>query len=491
MFSVSPSLCDNLFHLSGGIKLGDANSPQPTSDYAAAVSKTMSLADFERGTHNLGHREYKLDRLFLMLDRLGDPHLKIPTIHIAGTKGKGSTAAMVTSILSAAGHKTGLYTSPSLHTVTERVRVGMEPIAKQDFADLVDEMWPEVEWVGQHGGHGPLTYFEFMTVLAFLHFEGVGADFQVMEVGLGGRLDATNVVQPEVSVITSISLDHVAILGNTVPLIAEDKAGIIKPGVPVVVAPQTSEAMETIRRIAAERGSQLIAVETALSWKPGESNLEGQTFEVQGLKNRYEANIPLVGDYQQENAATAIATTETLIDIGYKLSKTDILDGLREVRWPGRFQVLQREGAYVIVDGAHNPYSMERLVETVKKQVDFDHSFVVFGAVSGHSVLGMLEELAVLDPTVIVVQSRHPKSASVEEILEVAAAVGVSAVMEHDSVGMAVRTALTLAGGGDLVLGTGSLSVVGEIIEEMEGITPELYPDLKGVERHNEQQRQR
>ena len=451
----------------------------------------MSLADFERGTHSPGHSTFHLERIARLLDRLGNPHLKIPTVHVAGTKGKGSTAAMVTSMLSAAGYKTGLYTSPSLHTVTERVRVGMEPIDKQDFANLVDEMWPEVEWIETHGDQGPLMYFEFLTALAFLHFKQIGADFQVIEVGLGGRLDATNVVQPEVSVITSISIDHTAILGDTLALIAAEKAGIVKPGVPVVVAPQQPEAMDTIRQITVERGSPIVEVENALSWEPRAADLNGQTFEVQGLNNRYDASIPLIGDYQQENTATAIATVETLMDKGYKLSQGDVLNGLMDVQWQGRFQVLRPTGVKVIVDGAHNPYSMERLVETVGKHVEFDHVFVVFGAVGGHSVIGMFEKLAVLDPTVIAVQSRHPKAASVEKILDAALVAGVDAVMEHDSVGVAVRRALAIATNGDLVLGAGSLSVVAEIIEELEGITPELYPDLKGVRRNNEQQRQR
>lgn len=451
----------------------------------------MGLADFERGTHSPGHSTFHLERIALLLDRLGNPHLDIPTVHVAGTKGKGSTATMITSILSAGGSRTGLYTSPSLHTVTERIRVGMEPIDKQDFADLVDEIWPKVEWVETHGGYGPLMYFEFLTALAFLHFKQVGTDFQVIEVGLGGRLDATNVVQPEVSVITSISLDHTSVLGNTLSLIAAEKAGIVKPGVPVVVAPQRREAMETIRRIADKRGCPLIGVEDAFSWQPRASGLDGQTFIVEGLKDTYEVSLPLIGDYQRENAATAIATLETLIDKGYKLSKTNVLAGLRSVRWPGRFQAVKRDGTNVIVDGAHNPYSMQCFVESLRKHIEFSHTVVVFGAISGHSAVGMLEELAVLDPTVVAVQSRHPKAASVEEIAGAAQAAGISVVMEHDGVGTAARRALALAGNDDIVLGTGSLSVVGEIIEEIQGIEPELYPDLKGVKRRNGQPQQR
>ena len=454
-------------------------------DYPAAVRLAMGLADFERGTHTPGHSTFHLERISRLLERMGNPHLAVPTIHVAGTKGKGSTAAMIASILSAAGHRVGLYTSPSLHTVTERVRVGMEPIGQEDFAGLVERMWLEVEWVGEHGGYGPLMYFEFLTTLAFQHFSEINADFQVIEVGLGGRLDATNVVHPAVSVITSISLDHTGVLGDTIPQIASEKAGIIKDGVPVVVAPQDEAALDTIRRIAVERGSPMVDVERSLPWQPYHSDLNGQSFTVRGLRDTYKVSLPLIGEYQQENAATAIAAAETLMDAGHPLTKGDILDGLRNTRWPGRFQVLRGDGPRVIVDGAHNPYSMGRFVEAFTRHVDYEHPFVVFGAVSGHSALGMLEELAALDPTVIAVQSRHPKAASVEEIAEAAQAAGVSAVMEHGGVATATRRALALAANGDAVVGTGSLSVVGEMIEELEGVKPELYPYLKGVKRRN------
>lgn len=448
----------------------------------------MGLADFERGTHSPGHSTFHLERITRLLERLGNPHLTVPTVHVAGTKGKGSTAAMISSILSSAGMRVGLYTSPSLHTVTERIRVGMEPIAQEDFAGLVERMWPEVEWVGEHGGYGPLMYFEFLTALAFQHFSETNVDFQVIEVGLGGRLDATNVVHPAVSVITSISLDHTSVLGDTIPLIAAEKAGIIKDGVPVVVAPQDGEALETIRRIADERRSPMVDVGRELSWQPQHADIDGQAFTVNGLNDSYEVKIPLIGEYQQENAAAAIAAAETLIDAGYPLTRSDILEGLRNVRWPGRFQVLRRDGPLVIADGAHNPYSMRRFVEALTRHVEFEHPFVVFGAVSGHSAVGMLEELVALDPTVIAVQSRHPKAAAVEEIAEAAQAVGVSVVMEHRGVGDATRRALDLATSKDAVIGTGSLSVVGEMIEELDGVKPELYPYLKGVKRRNERQ---
>ena len=233
----------------------------PIFDYEEAVRRASGLVDFERSTHTPGHSEFHLQRVNLLMQRLGDPHLATPTVHVAGTNGKGSTAALVTSVLTAAGHTTGLYTSPSLHSPTERIRVGPTPVSRETFAGLVSDAWPAVEWVGRFGGYGGVSYFELLTTMAFLHFRSIGAAFQVVEVGLGGRLDATNVVDPAVCAITSISLDHTRTLGDTVPLIAREKAGIIKPGVPVVVAPQTEDAMGVIAEVASSRGAELIPVD--------------------------------------------------------------------------------------------------------------------------------------------------------------------------------------------------------------------------------------
>jgi dihydrofolate synthase/folylpolyglutamate synthase len=414
----------------------------------------------------------------LLLDRLGDPHLAVPTVHVAGTKGKGSTAAMITAILTAQGYRTGLYTSPALHSVTERIRVGLEPIARPDFAALVDRIWRDSEWVAEQGGHGEVTFFEFITAMAFLHFARTGADFQVIEVGLGGRLDATNVMVPAVSVITPIMLDHVAVLGDTIELIAAEKAGIIKQGVPVVTAPQVPAAMEVFVRVAAENGSRLVRVSEELSWEERDTDLAGQSFDIKGRRDVYRVWTRLIGDFQQENAATAVAAVETLAEGGVAVSSKSIVDGLAAVEWPGRLQVLSGQGPRVVVDGAHNPESMQRLVSEIGRLFEFDRLYLVFGATAGHSAEGMLAEVAHLSPVVIPVQSRHPKSAAVNSIVTIARERGLSVRRGPGAVGEAVGRAIGEAGDGDLVLATGSLSVAAEVIEEIEGVAYETYRTL-------------
>ena len=448
-------------------------------DYDEAIRRVMALPDFERFSHSPEHPVFKLERMDLLLKRLGNPHLGIPTVHVAGTKGKGSTAAMVTSMLTAGGYVTGLYTSPHLHRAVERIRVGLDPIERQEFAALVDQIWPAVEWVGGRGGYGRITFFELLTAMAFLHFKQIGVDFQVIEVGLGGRLDATNVVRPEVCAITSISLDHVSTLGDTLGLIATEKAGIIKPHVPVVVAPQHREALEVFLSESADREAPLVQVGKDVSWSRLQAGVDGQSFDVAGLRGRYRAWVPLLGDHQLENAGTAIAAVETLAGRGFPLSGDGILEGLRSVRWPGRLEVLSREGTQLVVDGAHNPDSMRRLVQSLREYFQFDRVILVFGATSGHSALGMMAQLRALSPSVIAVRSRHPRSAPTQTIASGVRENGLTLLFEVDDVAVATRHAMSIAGPKDLVLGTGSLAVVAEVIEEVRGMAPELYPNIK------------
>ena len=448
------------------------------NDYQHAVDRLMSLADFERGTHSPGHSTFHLQRMTLLLGRLGNPHLSVPAVHIAGTKGKGSTAAMITAILSDQGYRTGLFTSPSLHSVVERIRIGLEPISRPDFAVLVDWIWSDAEWVAERGGHGDVTFFEFITAMAFLHFAQTDADVQVIEVGLGGRLDATNVVRPMVSVITPIMLDHVAILGDTVELIAGEKAGIIKPGVPVVTAPQDPAALGVFIRVAAKNGAQLIRVDETISWEGRNSGQDGQSFDVIGQRDVYQVQTRLMGDFQQENAATAVAAAETLVERGIPISSESIVGGLSTVKWPGRLQVLSGPTSRVVVDGAHNPDAMRTLVREIERHFEFERLYLVFGASRGHDARGMLMEIERLSPVVLPVQSRHPKSSAVNSIAEKAMDCGIPIVRGPDAVGGAVRRAIDEAHEGDLVLATGSLSVVAEVIEEIEAVPHDRYPSI-------------
>jgi dihydrofolate synthase/folylpolyglutamate synthase len=367
-------------------------------NYQESLEYLLRFADYERIPRS--GVVWDIKRIERLLEKLGNPHLAARTAHIAGTKGKGSTSAMIASILKQAGYRVGLYTSPHLLSYTERIRVDGQPISEEEWAGLVACIQPHVEAVNREGEFGELTTFELYTAMAFAHFRDIKADYQVMEVGLGGRLDATNVVQPQVGVLTSISYDHMEVLGDTLAKIAGEKAGIIKPGCAVVSAPQSPEAMEVIEWVCRERGARLVKAGKDVTWKTGGFNEEGQSFHLKGLLGEYDLRIPLLGGHQVENAANAVAAVELLAGMGAKVTKKNIVAGLRQVDWPGRLQVLRRNPR-VVIDGAHNVYSMQKLGEALKKYFKYERLILILGFSSDKDVPGMVAEAVKMADAII------------------------------------------------------------------------------------------
>ena len=282
-------------------------------DYRSALKYILGLTNYEKSLKELySPGNVDLERVRELLRRLGSPESGLGIVHIAGTKGKGSTAAMISSVLQKAGYRVGLFTSPHLHTFRERVQINREPISAEDFAGAMEKVKPHVEEINAVGEHGYITTFEALTAMALVYFAEKQVEALVFEVGVGGRLDATNVVTPEVSVITSISRDHTELLGETLPEIAGEKAGIIKEGVPVVVAPQVPEVEEVIGSIARERGSEMVNVGRESVWRALGDDDRGQSLLVRDFENEYRISMPLLGDHQQENAAAAIAALSVL-----------------------------------------------------------------------------------------------------------------------------------------------------------------------------------
>jgi dihydrofolate synthase/folylpolyglutamate synthase len=437
-------------------------------NYAAALDFLLSRTDYERWPgYNYASR-FDLRRTEDLLQRLGNPHLSAKAVHIAGSKGKGSTSAMIAAGLQAAGYKTGLYTSPHLVTLRERIQVDGKPILKRELESLVAMMRPHVEAVDREGTYGELSTFELLTAAAFMYFEQKKVDFQVLETGLGGRLDATNVVTPEVCIITSISLDHTEVLGDTLAKIAAEKAGIIKPGCPVVSSAQAEEAAEVIRETCQRKGARLVSVGSDIAWRKLDSNLSGQSLEVQGTKGSYRITIPLLGAHQLQNAAAAVAALEIL-----GLPRKGIESGLAKTNWPGRLQILRRR-PLLVVDGAHNRDSASKLKEALKEYFHFDHLILIIGTSADKDVSGIIEELAPLANSVIVTRSRHPRATKPEVLVGEFARVGVKAEVAED-IARAAAKALKRAGRKDLICATGSLFLVGEMIEYVKGLHPELY----------------
>ena len=441
-------------------------------DYQAALDYVLSFADYERAFRSAV--VFDISRIEALLKRLGKPQQAARSVHVAGTKGKGSTSAMIASMLIASGYRTGLYTSPHLHTFTERIQVDGEPIAEEKFAEIVWGLKPEVETVNRFGGLGELTTFEILTALAFVYFKERGVDFQVLETGLGGRLDATNVVKPEICVITSISFDHTEVLGNTLTQIAMEKAGIIKPGSRVVSAPQNPEASAVIERVCQERGASLIKVGQEVAWRRNKISDSGQSFQLKGIRGNYDFTIPLLGEHQLENAAVAVASLEILANLGAKVSPESMAIGLSQVCWPGRLQILQHNPLFV-VDGAHNADSAMNLREALKQYFDFDDAILIIGTSQDKDLAGIVAELSPLPSMVIATHSHHPRAVVTSELVAEFSKWGVKPQVA-ENVASAVDLALDKAKPRDLICATGSLFVVAEVIEYIRGLPHEQYP---------------
>jgi dihydrofolate synthase / folylpolyglutamate synthase len=342
-----------------------------------------------------------IQRLLSLLD---DPQTGIPAVHIGGTNGKGSTAAMLDAILRAAGCRTGLYTSPHLLSFTERIRVDGEPIGEAEVVALTEKLkalcavhfTPEATLPVDDLPPHP-TFFELTTAMAFLHFRRRAVEAAVIEVGLGGRLDATNVIQPRVTVITNIALEHQEYLGRTLTEIAGEKAGIIKTGTPIVTAAR-GDALEVIRQRAAHLQAPVVFVPEAYRWEVRESSLVGQTFDLEGPRRRYEAlRVALAGRHQVENAVLAVAAAEAAQDLGFSLDAAAIRRGLAETAWPGRLQVVQ-DRPRIILDGAHNPAGTEALAAFLAEhRAALGRLILVFGVLQDKdwkTMLGLLAPLA-------------------------------------------------------------------------------------------------
>jgi dihydrofolate synthase/folylpolyglutamate synthase len=450
----------------------------PQAAFQEALDYLYSFIDYSvQRSYRYSAEVFDLGRVRQLLSALGDPQDQYASVHVAGTKGKGSVTALISASLRSAGYRTADYSSPHLLRFTERIRVDGQEIPETRVAELVERMKPAV------AGIPKLTTYELTTALGFLHFALEKVDWAVVEVGLGGRLDATNVLLPRACVITSLSYDHMHLLGNSLSDIAREKAGIIKAGVPVVLAPQQHEALQVVTAIAAERGSPLTQVGRDWLYAPGSHDLEGQSLFIwsaaeQRLMDdfvesaggdewappRYE--IPLLGHHQVVNAAVAYAALQVLRGQGLELPERAIRQGFRSVQWPGRFQVLATDPA-VVVDSAHNRDS------ALKLRIALDDYFpgmpvtLIFGASGDKDIAGMLEELAPRIARLIVTQAVHPRAEPPQALAELGRSHGVR-VEIRVPVAAALQRALELAGPGEVILAAGSLFVAGEVLAAWE-----------------------
>lgn len=449
--------------------------------YETAVASMFALG------HELAHppsHKFDLTHMRVLLRALQHPERTYPSVLIAGTNGKGSTAATVASILRVSGFETGLYTSPHLIRLNERIRINGAELSDDDFARLhgeVDRVAERLVEAGELPWHP--SFFEMMTAIAFLHFAREQVEIAVLEVGMGGRLDATNVVEPLVSVITDVSLDHQKFLGNTVSEIAREKAGIIRPGGIVVTLPQQPEANDVIGNTILELDAIGVnAVQYVPPVSPASTEYRVPSSESNSFCSQYRLEVmgkeilvasPLVGRHQLRNVALAIAAAEELGKKGLGgISADSIERGIRETRWPGRFQIVPARGAWpeIVFDVAHNPAGAWALRSALSERYEDRPLIFVFGAMRDKAVSEMAEILFTVARAVVATRPNNPRSATPEEIRHAGDRTG-TAIETIAEVPTALRRARELTSGEEVIVVTGSIYLVGEAMQAL-GVSP-------------------
>jgi len=419
-------------------------------DYTKAI-------EYIRNTHKFGSR-MGLECTQELLRRLGNPHFEFKSIHVAGTNGKGSVTAMLAHILRCAGFKTGMYISPSLERFTERIQVNLCEISEADVARLVEKVKLHIDIMIEEGYHHP-TEFEIVTALGFLYFAESNVDIAVIEVGLGGRLDATNVIEPIVSVITSIGFDHMDVLGDTLGKIAFEKAGIIKNNTPTVVYPQDKEAMDVLREVAQTRQSDLYEVSLE-QLKVSYSKFVEQCFDFIFEEKKYKnIVINLSGAHQILNASTALTALMVMKKGGWNIFDKAIYEGLKNVNWPGRLEIVKRNPD-VILDGAHNASGARALSTALTEYFKGKKIVLVIGILQDKQIHDILSSICPYAAVVIATKPDSQRAFEPHVLAQMAAEFCERTYVATD-ISCAIKMGLDMTGENDVLLITGSLYIVG------------------------------
>ena len=434
---------------------------ETATDYIQTFLNTEKTPDFSRNA-----RFYNLERIAQLLEELDNPHQHLKIIHITGSKGKGTTATIIASILTHVGYRTGLFTSPHFISPRERCQIDAEMISKADFARCLTLIKPAIESISTNS-FGKVSFFEIYTALAFFYFADQQVDFAVVEVGLGGRLDATNVVDPIVSVITQVSLEHTRVLGETLKEIAEEKAEIIKANRPVVIAPQPIQVRPVFEKTAADRAAAACWVDMKHIQQNSQS-LNGQFFDFQS-KNWLYRNlfIPLIGEHQLINAAVAICCVEKILmgTMSVDFERALIFEGLEKVRLIGRLQLIERRTKFLI-DSAHSPASFEALWKTIRELFCYDRLIVVIGLMKDKDLQAIGKIVVSSADEIIATQAfNNPRVCQAEEIVRMWSNFSIKPMRAISSAPQAIQAAQSTAHKLDLICVTGSIYLAGEALK--------------------------
>ncbi len=410
---------------------------------------------------------FNLTRMQRLATALGNPQRQFKSVHIAGTKGKGSTAHMVAAMLQRGGLKVGLYTSPHFISICERMRIDGQQISEPEFARLIAKVAPHVEKETKDA----FTFFEIMTAAAFQYFADQGVDIAVIETGLGGRLDSTNILKPEVCAITNISYDHMAQLGRTLPEIAEEKAGIFKPGTPVITGPQESAVTKVLKAAAKKVGAPLRIVgdDIEFSYRFESSRATGPHTRVcmSTSGSRFDhVQVPLLGEHQAHNCGIALGVIDALRAGGLEISEQDAIDGLEDLEVRGRMEIV-RENPRTVVDGAHNAASIAALMRAIGQNVNYDSMVVIFGCSVDKDIDGMLAQLQLGADKIIFTSTGPVRSMDPHELHQRFAEKSQKMAMVEPDLKDAFRVACNCVGRDDLICVTGSVYLAGRAMQEL------------------------
>jgi dihydrofolate synthase/folylpolyglutamate synthase len=433
-------------------------------NYAESVRSLMALGRELSAPQQARVQKFGLENITILSAGLGNPHKAVPCVHIAGTNGKGSTAAMLESILRAAGLRTGLYTSPHLERINERIRINGEDISDESLAVAWTRVRASIELLmaaGKLAAHP--TYFECLTAIAFFAFAQQGVDFAVYEVGLGGRLDATNIVSPEVAIITPVDFDHENFLGHSIEEIAGEKAGIIKPGLWVVSSGERPEPRAVIARRCAELGVRLVEVDSAWQIESvwASDGCYSATVSSADSSKRITVEPPLPGRFQIRNALAAATASYLLAERGFSTNDEAVPRGIATVRWPGRLERLSHQPA-VYLDGTHNPAGARELLKFWEENFRGRRILLVYGAMRDKAVDEIAGLLFPRADSVILTEPRQPRAISAPLLAEITGHLAVQSTVVQDP-GEALERALGMAGPDDVIFATGSLYLAGDL----------------------------
>lgn len=445
-------------------KVAKVRTQKAFKNYPEAVKYLLERTDYEkekRVSYNV--TKFNLGRMQKLLSLLGNPHKKTRTVHIAGTKGKGSTATMLAKMLEANDYKVGLYTSPHVTHLHERIMVNSNMITENEMLDLMNRIYSPVEKLSKSE---QVTFFEIMTALAFMHFIDVKTDISVIETGLGGRLDSTNLIRPEVIGITSISIDHPHLLGNTIESIAKEKAGVFKEGIPIITVKQHPEAMSVLRNQANVLKAPFCVTgqDISFSYRFENSREHGPHNKIclTTPTSKFEhLRVPLHGKHQAVNCGLALALLDKLKSLGYKIDNEKATQGLDKVYLAGRMELIC-EDPRIMIDGAHNAASIEALIHAIGQNIPYDSMVVIFGCNCDKDIEGMLRRLQYGADKVIFTRSNSTKAMSPEVLGEMYAEISDKMYQVSSNLGEALRLATCAIGQEDLICITGSFYLIGQ-----------------------------